>query len=217
MHDGATGDRVLDAELLELDYAHSRPDGQLGRNGKYVITRTSMADLPRICVVTGDGFEEAEADNVKLLRVTKKLTWVPPYVNALAVLGLLCFGPLLLVAIVLYFVQRKKVVATYSIRSDARRRKHVRVWALVLLAVAALAGGISTTIQLGDDGLAAGLGVIGCVIFAIIAAVVGKSVSVRKIEGEWATFAGFSPAFMSEVAFDFERPTESYWSTFRWA
>lgn len=188
------------AEVVALEYAGPRSHG-IGRAGRHVVVPLT-AMLPARCWKTGIDRVEAQQSGIQLIEVTRNMTWAPGWTSALALAGLVVFFPLLIVGIVFYYVYRKKLRVTFTIRRNVWRRRRLAGFSLALLALATPVAGVVAAIQTEQWWLLLpGFG--GAVIAAIVAATYGRVVGVRKVVNEWAYLAGAGTAFLERETFDF--------------
>ena len=201
------GPPPLTAEPIELGYAHNRPGAGVGRSGDRVIVEKVGGSLQRRCVVTGDTYDEAAAAGTELLTLRRTLRWTPSWVSVMAVVGLLVFGPLLIAAVIVYFVIRKRVDVDYCIRRDIHGRRAGLKWTFALIGTVALSLGVVALVQTDNPLFIIGglLVLIACLI--VVAAASARSVRVKKVTDTHAELVGFGRGFLDRAEFDYQVPS----------
>lgn len=198
----SAGPEVALAEVVELQYAG--PHEGIGRAGRQVVCRLTTT-LPPRCWKSGMSPQEARAQGVRLIEVRRTIVWSPGWLTAMGVAGLLLFAPLLLAVIVLYFVFRRKVRLTFTIRRGIWWRKVVVGTTLALLSLGSIGVGAVTALQTQQWWLLAA-GIFAGIVLAICAVVFGRIIGVARVVNEWAYLTGAGRDFLDREAFDFVVP-----------
>jgi hypothetical protein len=162
-------------------------------------------DLPAVCMRCG-----AEATLAK----DKSFSWYPPWISTLLVVGILCFSPLIVVAVILMLTMSKRARVRVPLCEQHQNHWLWRSWfvfgGLLVFVLLGIVGLVVMTAIEDQNSPARGVGCFACFVLLIagiawlIAAAIVQSKAIRasEITDYTITLIKVSPGFVAALGQD---------------